>query len=271
MDLQPIRSAILSRYPELINSVRGVNKETRDELKTVHLLNKCKLPISKEELFKYLDTIPNKYGFFDLTFIPYVGNNSDYLSLESKIIVVIPPIGNTGTYGIMNSRNNARVTMVRDDFYHNNEGSVEESTNNTSKTTIVEKLKQTSWKYSDIQTMDKHFWTRHNYFIDILSYYNIIKRRIPCYEVDPNYAKNMTKEHFINILKLLYDSNADSIRGQSINLVDTYLNINAYILNIEFPEMLNYNAINDYDQFMTSTKDERQTIIDKIYTVIDNL
>lgn len=269
MDFQPIRSAVLSRYPELISSVRRVNKDVRDELKTTHFLNFCKLPISKKELFKYLDTAPNKYGFFDLIFIPHI-EGVDHIRLESKLTVSIPPIGSSTNYGLMKSYNQSRVFMDLK-FYYSNEGSVGESANGVSRNQMIEKLKETSREYSEYQTLEEESDNiTHDYFIDILSYYKIIKKRISCYEIDPNYAKNRTKEYFVNILALLYDSNAEDIKRQSINLVDLYLNVNAYILNIEFPDMLNYDKIRDYDQFMMSTQDERQKVIDNIYAAINN-
>jgi len=259
MDLPAIRETFVSRYPEYINSVRALNRETRDQLRITHLFDKCKLPINKSELFDYLDTVPLKYAFFNL----YLDERSleyQILNLECNLLILTPLFGKLVNYGRLASYYKALTVMNMDNgsLYFRSEGNPGEANLSSSRNHTIDKLK----------TMSRDYESKNGeFFIDIKNYFNIINRRLSCFEIDPNYAKNTTKEHFIDVIKKLYNDKDDIL---SINLLDLYLTINAYILNIDVSNLFRYETIHKYDEFVQNTQVERQKLIDKIYSSIDN-
>jgi len=195
-------------------------------LKITHLLHKCKIPVSEQELYNYLDTIPLKFGIFSLNF-KEISVEYQTINLECNLLILTPLFSNLTSYGRLSSYYKA-LTMVNMDngsFYYRNEGNPGESTLSSSIIYTINKLKEMCRNYKSFES-----------FIDIKNYFNVIDKRLSCYEIDPNYAKNATKDHFIEVIKKLY-GNEEDILQQSINLVDLYLTINAYILNIDVPNI----------------------------------
>jgi hypothetical protein len=266
MDLQPVRNAFLSRYPGLIDTFRELNKEIKEELRIPHLVKKCEKQVSKQELINYLDTLPLKYAYFHLNLV--VEKDHERCDLKSKLITFHPTFATNQSFGGLESDYESTTIIsngsTKTFFLNNgNPGSAGLSYNRQN---AISKLKETV-RYHDAAEKYKD----QDFFVDIKSYYEIISKRLACYEIDPNYAKNNTKAYFVDTMSKLYNDNFEDVRQESINLVDLYLFINAYILNIEYPEILNYKKILNYDKFMSETKDVRQKLIDNIYSSLDRL
>lgn len=139
-------------------------------------------------------------------------------------------------------------------------------------------------------------------FLDVKTYYNILRRRESCFELNPSFARVRTRFEF--------ESKVISLSKQPLHILDQYLKLNASMFNIPVPDDFNkmfsrnregniikdvlYSSTGDYNipasiktkedyyreegivmaeynNYMKERAPIRQDLITKIYDKIDSL
>lgn len=116
------------------------------------------------------------------------------------------------------------------------------------------------------------------YFVDLLTYFNILNTRNSCLDIDPSFAKNSTINYFKYVL--------DKIKSKpfTINITDLYIGTMGYILNVRVPDIINESYANIafseskeedeknikmYNEYVIKTSYIRENLINDIIDAIN--
>jgi len=261
---------VFSKHPELTRMMRSLTTETRKLSEVPFLYQECHKSPNIKEISNYIDTIPNKMATF--TFI-YLDDKIYYVMLN-KLFYNVPWFHDeTVTHNLYISRLETFVEYYETeeqiwtkilDYVENGMARMNYQ--------LKSELNEFKERFLDPDNNDKPY----DMFVDVLTYYNILKRRERCTKINQTF-KNVTIDYFNRTLEFI------NSLPYSIHMYDAYLNTNSYILNIDVPEEIKRSIIiNDssfskeeddevisyYNKYIEDTNDSRQNVINTIINKI---
>lgn len=176
----------------------------------------CSIPISRDEIVRYLDQLPQKFGLFNNIYEHYVFNI--YESIKAS-----------GEY--QNYIASLEYTMEEDEVYHEAEDEAEDEEEGYTDVEVISINLIYSRFTNAGQLYLNEFYMRNNLKdqtqVDLVSLFNILAARLGCINADPNYARDAVKTYFNNFINVY---NPDNIHN--LLFFYLYLSGNAKVMGL---------------------------------------
>ena len=192
-----IQENILSQDPQVLQQSRILSKPIQAVTEHQYIKQICQSPVSFNEFIKYVQRVEDRVGYMMIT------------RSDSFATALIDNTIQSWTRYV----NNMYIFNAMD-------YSIRTSLGNYIKTGL-----QTFLERSRI-----HLNPKNTVYLDLFSQLNILKSRLSCHQLDPNYASNYVLK-YLEQFYLKYNTN--SIKDQ-IDL-NMYLSLNASIMKIQTP------------------------------------
>ena len=265
---------VFSNYPSLTRTMRALTTDTRKVSELPFLFQECYKAPSIKEIKNYIDTTPDGVGLFKLNYnyddysvtndmLTYVIHNEPWFNHKYFLYLYYYKLKTKIKYK-ENENGPTWIKMM-------NVMEREDARNN-----IYELPEQSDdLKNKIFNPTDSNY---ENIFVDVFTYYYILNMREEfCDKIQNTFIK-ATKDYFTNTIRTI------SELPYAIHMLDSYLTINAYLLNIYVPKIIKESfigehvsyteeedneVIKEYNSYVEETNDLRQEIIDNILERIE--